>query len=275
MPDDMYAGIEESPSLDEALDTQDADDTSTEDTAAPAGRSTDGDDDEVGRLRKENEEYKKRVSGSTKTYQELQRIQAEKDALAREIEAERQRKAFWKAQGVDADEIDRIVREKAGVPVSTPAMPAMQQPTMRPEEVRKALDQHIRQTVHASEWERSLEDFIEKNPTYDSQHWRTWFGVVASQRLEEEKAENAGRIITNPAKMVKYVAGVADKMRVAEAKKAQEQARQTRTKINQQGVVEGGSQKGRTMTPDEDEGWTDDDYMSLHNKHKANLKRRR
>lgn len=273
---DEYTEMDEAPSLSDAPDTHDVDDTDMDDTAADAGagRSPGGEtDDERTRLTKEVEDLRKRVSGASRTYQEKERLEREYQQARQELDMFKQTIAFWEQHGVKAAEIDRMIREKAGVPqqqVMPPPVPPQQQ--ANPEKAIQAINTFM----DAKRWEEYREEYIEANPEYDTGRWRRMFDFIAGEKLDQERAENNGRIITTPRKLVQYVTAEVAKMKTVESKKAEEKARQTRTKLNQQGVVESGTQTRRKPT-DDDEGEpiSDDKYLEMLAKHKQNFKRRK
>lgn len=275
MPDD-YTEMDEAPSLSEAPDTQDVDDTDTDDTAAAesAGRSSEGEaDEERTRLTKEVEDLRKRVAGASRTYQDKERLEREHQQAKQELDLFKQTIAFWESHGVKATEIDRMIREKAGLPAQNYGQQPMQQPAQQsPERAAQALGN----LMDAKRWEDYRDEYIEDHPEYDTPRWRRMFDFIAKEHLDEERATNNGQIQTRPRKLVKHVIGEVDKMRAVETKKAEEKARQTRTKLNQQGVVEGATQT-RRKTSEDDEGTPmgDEEYLTMLSKHKQGFKRRR
>lgn len=249
---------DDAPSLNEAVDgtedvTNDVDDTD----AADDSRSSTPDGDEKERLAKEVADLRKRVSGQTQTWQQ---IKAEKEALQRELAAEKQRKEFWKQHGVDPDEVDRLVREKAGV--QTQMVPQQPNQQIPPEQIAKVIGEHARQSVLIEQWKDLRDEFCEKNAEYNSPEWRAWFDVAATQKVQQERTET-GQVLTRPREMLKYVSEQAAKMRAMTVKQAKKEERETREKVNSQGVTESKSVK-RRPGPDanEEAEFTNTDYIS-------------
>jgi len=208
-----------------------------------SGSST-GTDDEVVSLRSKVEELEKRFSGSTSSWQNEKK---RADTLESRLNK-------WKEAGIDLDEIDRIVGSQGTTRTSGPANTGNPSKSFSPEEI----DGIVNQKLVLRDWEAVKEDFLEKNPDYDTRAIRKFIDAAGAE-LAQEEINSTGKMVSSPRQVFKKAIAEFEKVEARTRKRLEKEMSETREKIKGQGVTETEHRKAPVVTD------TDKDYQEMSN----------
>lgn len=200
-------------------------DAGTQSTGSGPEAST-GTDEDVTSLREQIAELNKRVSHGTKTYQELQQIRAA-------LKDKEEMLDYWKANGVDPDEINRALKTAKGEAVQAPS-----------QQVPKGVmtTDEFNQHMVLRDWAAEKRAWFKQNPDFKTKAADAIFDGAAKDKAQAEIAE-FGRIISSPDEIFVHAVKEFNKFQSVLEKKVSARLTEKRTEVGKQGITETAHQK--------------------------------